>query len=237
MDSFFLFFFFFSFLRFSLLRVYDFCLTSWDVWTSRHIRTKTCPPRHCRHPKKRVGISNEGKREPIVRVGARRAGDRVEGSRYFGTDECGQFVMSSLFFCYRRCLIFVFCSESHIMWSGPIFCLFLMRGCKPKALFRYGMQKPEDTMIPAAVDINRMLGNIVAARAVDREFEYKLWLEFGGGRRGRCAPPGPPCIPGGSAPQTPQKALHVLGCSGWSLFRDRATCPGQLRCPGQNFFS
>ena len=31
--------------------------------------------------------------------------------------------MSSLFFCYRRCLIFVFCSESHITWSGPIFCL------------------------------------------------------------------------------------------------------------------
>ena len=29
--------------------------------------------------------------------------------------------MSRLFFCYRRCLIFVFCSESHIIWSGPIF--------------------------------------------------------------------------------------------------------------------
>ena len=85
------------------------------------------PPGHCRHPKKRVDISNEGKREPIVRLGARRLGDRFEGSIYFGTDERGQFVMSSLFFCYRRCLICVFCSESYL-WSGPISCLFLMRG-------------------------------------------------------------------------------------------------------------
>ena len=59
-----------------------------------------------------------------MRLGARRLGDRFEGSILcFGTDECGQFVMSSLFFCYRRCLIFVFCSESHIIWSDPLFCL------------------------------------------------------------------------------------------------------------------
>ena len=31
-------------------------------------------------------------------------------------------------------------------------------------------------------------------------------------------------------------ALRAIGCSGWSLFRDRATCLGQLRCQGQNFF-
>ena len=77
----------------------------------------------CRHPKKHVDISNEGKREPIVRLGARRLGDRFEGRVYFGADECRTFVMSSLFFCYRRCLIFVFCSESRTIWSGPIFCL------------------------------------------------------------------------------------------------------------------
>ena len=60
----------------------------------------TCPPGHCRHPKTRVDIANEGKREPIVRLGARRSVDRFEGSiyMYFGTDECGKFVMSSLFF-------------------------------------------------------------------------------------------------------------------------------------------
>ena len=28
--------------------------------------------------------------------------------------------------------------------------------------------------------------------------------------------------------------LRALGCSGWSLSLDRATCPGQLRCLGQN---
>ena len=44
-----------------------------------------------------------------------------------GTDACGKFVRSALFFCYRRCFIFVFCSESYV-WSGPVFCLLLMRG-------------------------------------------------------------------------------------------------------------
>ena len=33
-----------------------------------------------------------------MRLGARRLADRFEGSIYFGTDECGKFVMSSLFF-------------------------------------------------------------------------------------------------------------------------------------------
>ena len=55
--------------------------------------------------------------QPIVRLGARRLENRLEGS----ICECGKFVMSSLFFCYRRCFIFVFCSESYV-WSGPIFC-------------------------------------------------------------------------------------------------------------------
>ena len=50
--------------------------------------------------------------------------------------------------------------------------------------------------------------NIVAARAVDREFNYKFGSNSGGGRRGGCAPPAPPCIPGGPAPQIPQKALR-----------------------------
>ena len=88
----------------------------------------------------------------------------------------------------------------------------------------------------------------------------KCGSNLGGGRR-EAAPPRtplrPPCFPGGSAPRTPQKALRALGCSGWSLSRDRATCPGlpgaerflrnrtffkqatcpgQLRCLGQNFF-
>ena len=42
---------------------------------------------------------------------------------------------------------------------------------------------------------------------------------------------------GAAPPRTPllfRGALRALGCSGWSLFRDRATCPGQLRCLGQN---
>ena len=97
--------------------------------------------------------------------------------------------MSSVFFCYRRCLIFVFCSESY---------------------------------------------NIAAARAVDREFNYIFGSDLG---YGRLRPPAPPRFLGGSAPRTAQKALRALGCSGWSLFRDRATCPGQLRCLGQNIFS
>ena len=49
-------------------------------------------------------------------------------------------------------------------------------------------------------------------------------------------PPAPPCILGGSAPRTPHKALRALGCNGWSLSLDRATCPGQLRCLVQNVF-
>ena len=46
--------------------------------------------------------------------------------------------------------------------------------------------------------------NIAAARAVDREFEYKLWLTFGGGRRGGCAPR-TPLLSGGLRPQDPPK--------------------------------
>ena len=67
-----------------------------------------------------------------------------------------------------------------------------------------------------------MTYNRAAAMAVDREFESKLWL---------------PCFPGGPAPRTPEKALRALGCSGCSLSRDRADCPVQLRCLGQNLFS
>ena len=51
---------------------------------------------------------------------------------------------------------------------------------------------------------------------------------LGGGRRVATPPPHPP------APDP--KALCALCCNGWSLFRDRATCPGQLRCPRLNFF-
>ena len=73
--------------------------------------------------------------------------------------------------------------------------------------------------------------NIAAARAVDREFEYKCSLKFGvreaGGLR---PPPHPPAF-------REAEAIRALGCKGWSLFRDRATCPGQLRCQGQNLFS
>ena len=86
------------------------------------------------------------------------------------------------------------------------------------------------------------------------EFNYKFGSKSGGGRRGGCASPHPPAFPGGSVPRTPQKALRALGCSCCSLSHDRATCPGrtflrnptfleeatcprQLRCLGQNFFS
>ena len=81
-----------------------------------------------------------------------------------------------------------------------------------------------------------------------------MWLEFGGTRAGGCAPPHPPAFRGAPPPRPPKKALRALGCSGCSLSRDRetclgqtflrnptsffdeATCPGQLRCLGQNFF-
>ena len=43
---------------------------------------------------------------------------------------------------------------------------------------------------------------------------------------------------GGLRPSAPpKKALRALGCSGRSPFLDRATCPGQLPCLGQNVFS
>ena len=65
--------------------------------------------------------------------------------------------------------------------------------------------------------------------AVDREFEYKFWLEFGWREAGGLRSPATPCFPGG--------ALRDLGRSGWSLFRDRATCLWRLRCVGQILFS
>ena len=74
-------------------------------WNLPRLRLPRHPGRlsawHCRHPKKRVDISNEGKQEPIVRLGARRLGNRFEGSIYFGTDERGKFVriVSKCAFC------------------------------------------------------------------------------------------------------------------------------------------
>ena len=68
----------------------------------------------------------------------------------------------------------------------------------------------------------------------------------GGG--GAARPPHPPASWGAAPPQTaciskglrtpdpPEKALRALGCSGWSLSLDRASCLGQLRCQGQNLF-
>ena len=53
-----------------------------------------------------------------------------------------------------------------------------------------------------------------------------------GREAGVLRPPHPPAFQGDSAPRTPQKALRTLGCSGWSLSRDRATCPGAAALPG-----
>ena len=78
-------------------------------------------------------------------------------------------------------------------------------------------------------------GDIAAARAVDREFNYTCGSNLGDGRRGGCAPPHPPAFRGSPPPGPPKKALRALGCSDWSLSRDRATCPGHLRCLGQIF--
>ena len=79
----------------------------------------------------------------------------------------------------------------------------------------------------------------------------------GGGR----SPPAPPCFPGGSAPRTPKRRSAPLAATvvrflateplvrgsfaAWGrtssqksdFFFEQATCPRQLRCLGQNFFS
>ena len=42
---------------------------------------------------------------------------------------------------------------------------------------------------------------------------------------------------GAAPPRTPlQKAIRALGCSGWSLFRDRAACPGATALLGAELF-
>ena len=96
--------------------------------------------------------------------------------------------------------------------------------------------------------------NIAAARAVDREFNYKFGSDLGAGEARGLRPPAPPCFLGGSAPPDPPKGaprpwLQRLFAfsrpnhlSGAELFprnptcSQQATCPGQLRCPGQNLF-
>ena len=100
--------------------------------------------------------------------------------------------------------------------------------------------------------------NIAAARAVDREFEYNFLAQTeGGGRRGGCAPH-TPLLSGGLRPWEPPEGTphpwlqrlvafsrpsHLSGAAalpGADFFREsrrffeEATCPGQLRCLGQN---
>ena len=105
--------------------------------------------------------------------------------------------------------------------------------------------------------------NIAAARAVDREFNYKFGSNAGDGRRGGCAPR-TPLLSGGLRPPDPPKgaprpserpwlqrlvafsrpsrlsgaaALPGADCfSQKSILFEEATCPGQLRCLGQNFW-
>ena len=55
-----------------------------------HFRALSASEEACRH----FELRQMGAR--IIRLGARRLGNRFEGSTYFGTDECGKFVMSSL---------------------------------------------------------------------------------------------------------------------------------------------
>ena len=121
-------------------------------------------------------------------------------------------------------------------------------------------------------------------RAVDREFNYNLGSNFGGGRRGVRAPPHPPAFQGAPPPGPPKrrsaplaaavvrflaaeplvkgsfaalgrtlfqksdyflnKPLVLGSFAAWgrtfhqkSNFFSQATCPGQLRCLGQNCLS
>ena len=97
---------------------------------------------------------------------------------------------------------------------------------------------------------------------LDRVFHYKFGSNSGGGRRGGCAPPHPPAFQGAPTHRTPQKGAprpwpqrlfafsrprHLSGADSLPgaelvlkflpFFEEEATCPGQLRRPGQNFTS
>ena len=87
--------------------------------------------------------------------------------------------------------------------------------------------------------------NIAAARAVDREFNYNFGSNLGDGRRG-AAPPRTQLLFRG-ARSAPLAAAVVRFLATEPLVRGRtfprnptftqqATCPGRLRCLGQNFF-
>ena len=52
--------------------------------------------------------------------------------------------------------------------------------------------------------------NIASAGAVDREFEYKCWLKFGGGG---LRPPAPPCFPGAPPPGPPKRRSAPLAAA------------------------
>ena len=94
--------------------------------------------------------------------------------------------------------------------------------------------------------------NIAAARAVDREFNSSFGSYLGAGDAGGCAPPHPPAFRGAPPPDPPKGASrpwlqrlfafsqpnHLSGAELFlrnPTFFDETTCPGQLRCLGQNF--
>ena len=72
---------------------------------------------------------------------------------------------------------------------------------------------------PGFQTIGSWARHIAAARIVDREFEYNLWLKFGGWRLGGCAPPHPPAFQGGGATPYPPKGAPRPWLQGLVAFR------------------
>ena len=78
--------------------------------------------------------------------------------------------------------------------------------------------------------------NIAAARAVDREFNYKLGSNSGGGRRGGCAHQHPPAFQGAPPPR-PRKRRSAPLAGAVGLFSlDRATVRGSCAARGTNSY-
>ena len=84
--------------------------------------------------------------------------------------------------------------------------------------------------------MNRRMVNIAAARAVDRELEYKCWLEFGGrGRRGVCAPR-TPLLSRGLRPQDPPKGAPRPWLQRLFAFSRPSHLSGAAPLPGAELF-
>ena len=82
-----------------------------------------------------------------------------------------------------------------------------------------------------------MVCNIAAARAVDREFNYKFGSDLGAGEAGGLRPPAPPCFPRSSAPRTPKRRSTPSAAAVGRSLSTEPLVQGQLRCLGQILFS